>query len=121
MADPKPQAKTSQWILDPLRDSLLFVATPVVILPVTLLLLTVVESKELRYAVLAFGAMGHNLPGMLRAYGDRALFRALQDAALHPLAPIVLGVVCFDLTFAWRQSSGHRGDRVPGLVACGTR
>ena len=42
--------------------------------------------------VTAFGAMGHHLPGMLRAYGDRELFRRFRTRFL--LAPLILLGVC---------------------------
>ncbi|MCB9868796.1 MAG: tetratricopeptide repeat protein [Planctomycetes bacterium] len=90
-------APASPWILGPWRDSVLFLATPVLIVPLTMALVLGIPSQNVVYLVLAFGAMGHNLPGMLRAYGDRALFR--RFALRFVLAPLVLGVVCFDLTF----------------------
>ena len=40
-----------------------------------------------------FGAMGHHLPGMIRAYGDRALFVTLS-LALHPCAALLLSDLC---------------------------
>jgi tetratricopeptide (TPR) repeat protein len=86
----------SPWILGPGRDLLLFIATPAVILPITLLLLLRVESKAIQYFVLAFGSLGHNLPGMLRAYGDRALFRRFRTRFV--VAPIGLGALAFVLT-----------------------
>lgn len=90
----------SPWILSPIRDLTLFVATPVLILPLTLALVNFVDSPQIRYFVLAFGAMGHNLPGMLRAYGDRALFQRFKVRFI--LSPIVLVVLCY--AFAQRQS-----------------
>jgi len=95
-------AAVSPWILSPVRDLALFVATPVLILPLTLALLYVVDSPDIRLFVLAFGAMGHNLPGMLRAYGDRALFQRFKTRFI--LSPIILAVVCY--AFAERQSMG---------------
>jgi len=43
------------------------------------------RGKTFIFLSLPFGAMGHHLPGMIRAYGDRALFPALQVAlqSLH--------------------------------------
>jgi hypothetical protein len=41
---------------------------------------------------MSLGAIGHHLPGMLRAYGDRALFRRFR--ARFVLAPILLAGAC---------------------------
>src|SRR5215471_6016075 len=68
-AAPAPTAvgrKPNFWILDSWRDLILYVS--------------------------AFGAMGHHLPGMIRAYGDRALFQRFRWRFI--CAPIFLVVVC---------------------------
>ena len=68
-------SKSSPWILDRWRDLLLFVGTPVLLIPI----FTAAESRwsgqDIFLFVGAFGAMGHHLPGMIRAYGDRILKR----------------------------------------------
>jgi tetratricopeptide (TPR) repeat protein len=68
------RAKSARWIQGPTRDLALLVATPLWILPLAAVRPPGLEGRELAALVLAFGAMGHHLPGMLRAYGDRALF-----------------------------------------------
>lgn len=40
----------------------------------------------------AFGPMGHHLPGMIRAYGDRALFQRFRTRFI--VAPLALLAVC---------------------------
>lgn len=90
----------SPWILGPVRDLLLFVASPVLILLAVMGLRQGVASKDIQYMVLAFGAMGHNLPGMMRAYGDRDLFRRFKTRFI--VSPIVLLAICF--AFTWKQS-----------------
>ena len=98
---PAPGVATSPWVLSPVRDLLLFVGTPLLILPLALLVLGLgVASREIQYFVLAFGAMGHNLPGMIRAYGDRALFRRFRWRFI--LAPVIFFGLC--LGFAMRGS-----------------
>ena len=93
----------SLWILSPSRDLLLFVATPVLIIPVVLIALQRVEGPQIEALVVAFGALGHNLPGMIRAYGDRALFRRFRTRFI--LAPIVLGSVTFAFYLQQRSES----------------
>ncbi|MEE2886613.1 MAG: tetratricopeptide repeat protein [Planctomycetota bacterium] len=103
-----PPQQASPWILNPASDLGLFIATPLLILPLTLALLEGLESTEIQYLILAFGAMGHNLPGMLRAYGDRELFRRFRMRFI--LAPIVLGGLV--LAFAWQQFSGVQANGI---------
>jgi Flp pilus assembly protein TadD len=85
-------AKSSPWILDRWRDLLLFVGTPVLLIPI----FTAAESRwsgqDIFLFVGAFGAMGHHLPGMIRAYGDRALFQRFKIRFV--VAPLALVVVC---------------------------
>ncbi len=81
-----------RWILGPLQDLLLFLATPLLILPAVLVARQGLSSATVSAAVMAFGAMGHHLPGMLRAYGDRALFARFRTRFL--LSPLVLVALC---------------------------
>ena len=78
---------THGWIIGPIQDLLLFLGTP--------LLLIVVFGLAERYwnlaAVAVFStvmAMGHYLPGLMRAYGDPALFQRFRWRFL--LAPVIL-------------------------------
>jgi hypothetical protein len=82
----------SLWILGPWRDLLLFVCTPLLIVPAMLGLQSVIAIVALNKWVMAFGAMGHHLPGMMRAYGDRALFRRFKTRLI--VSPLVLGGAC---------------------------
>ncbi|MCA8955438.1 MAG: tetratricopeptide repeat protein [Planctomycetes bacterium] len=97
---PAPSRRAA-WILGPIQDLTLFIATPVLVVPAVLLALLRFESEQIRTFVLAFGAMGHNLPGMLRAYGDRALFRRFRWRFV--LAPLVFFGVT--LAFALQRSN----------------
>ncbi len=75
------------WIIGPRQDFILFLGTPI-------LLLTLFGLASHFWSLSAFIvfatvlAMGHYLPGFLRAYGDPVLFRRFRARFL--LAPIVL-------------------------------
>ena len=77
----------SLWILGPWQDVVFIVATP-------LLVYLAIEAAQNRWtgtqitAFVIFWAVGHHLPGMMRAYGDRDLFRRFRWR--FTLAPIVL-------------------------------
>src|SRR5213082_4226634 len=91
-AAPAVARKPNLWILDGWRDLILYVCTPLVILPIFVLAQTRWSAEDIYLFVAAFGAMGHHLPGMIRAYGDRALFQRFKWRFI--LAPIFLVVVC---------------------------
>ena len=71
-AAPAAGRKPNLWILDGWRDLILYVCTPLVILPIFIVAQTRWSAEDIYLFVAAFGAMGHHLPGMIRAYGDRA-------------------------------------------------
>jgi hypothetical protein len=85
-------AKASPWILDRWRDLLLFVGTPVLLIPIFTAAQARWSAQDIFLFVGAFGAMGHHLPGMIRAYGDRALFDRFKVRFI--VAPIAILVVC---------------------------
>ncbi len=85
-------AKPSPWILDRWRDLLLFVGTPVLLIPIFTAAQARWSAQDIFLFVGAFGAMGHHLPGMIRAYGDRALFDRFKTRFL--IAPLALLAVC---------------------------
>lgn len=89
---PQPAAKASLWILDRWRDLLLFVGTPVLLIPIFTAAQARWSAQDIFLFVGAFGAMGHHLPGMIRAYGDRALFRRFRIRFI--VAPLALLAVC---------------------------
>src|SRR5467141_1592380 len=74
-----PAPPSSPWILDWWRDLLLFVATPLLIIPLFLAAQAKWSAEEIYLFVASFGALGHHLPGMLRAYGDKALFHRFRS------------------------------------------
>src|SRR6266550_889935 len=85
------------WILSSWRDLILYVCTPLLIVPMFLLAQARWSAEDIYLFVAAFGAMGHHLPGMIRAYGDRALFQRFKWRFIF--APIFLVVVCTTFFF----------------------
>ena len=61
-----------------MADVVLCVATPLLILPLVFLSRQQFSDQTIYAIVGTLGANGHHLPGMLRAYGDRALFRRFR-------------------------------------------
>src|SRR6266702_3836183 len=84
--------KATLWILDSWRDLILYVCTPLLLVPIFIGAQGVWAAEDIYLFVAAFGAMGHHLPGMIRAYGDRALFQRFRYRFIF--APIFLVVVC---------------------------
>jgi tetratricopeptide repeat protein len=85
---------SGRWILNLWMDLLLFVATPLLIIPAVFLLQSSwvgVEAETIGVMVFSFGALGHHLPGMIRAYGDRELFQRFRARFL--IAPVLLVVL----------------------------
>src|SRR5213596_2853113 len=91
-AAPAAGRKPNLWILDGWRDLILYVCTPLVILPIFIVAQGIWAAEDIYLFVAAFGAMGHHLPGMIRAYGDRALFQRFRWRFI--CAPIFLVLVC---------------------------
>src|SRR6266513_2499709 len=101
-AAPKAAPKKTLWILNSWRDLILYVGTPLFLVPMFLLAQTRWSAQDIYVFVAAFGAMGHHLPGMIRAYGDRALFDRFRWRFV--IAPIFLLGTC--VTFYWWDSKG---------------
>src|SRR4051812_38191157 len=101
---PVPQSvpKRNLWILSSWRDLILYVGTPLLIVPMFALAQARWSAQDIYLFVAAFGAMGHHLPGMIRAYGDRALFERFRYRFIF--APIFLLVVC--VAFTWWDLKG---------------
>src|SRR5881397_1772457 len=84
--------KSNLWILDSWRDLILYVCTPLLLVPIFIAAQGLWAAEDIYLFVAAFGAMGHHLPGMIRAYGDRVLFQRFRWRFI--CAPIFLVVVC---------------------------
>lgn len=97
VAAPASSPKSSPWILSRWLDLLLFVGTPVLLLPIFAAAQRRWSAQDIFLFVGAFGAMGHHLPGMIRAYGDKALFDRFKVRFV--VAPIALLVVCIWSSF----------------------
>ncbi len=80
------------WIDGAGRDLLFYIATPLLLVPLILLRSGRPALEELLVYAGGFGALGHHLPGMMRAYGDRALFARFRLRFI--LAPLFLVPVC---------------------------
>src|SRR5437868_13386704 len=94
--------KRSLWILNSWRDLILYVGTPLLLVPMFTLAQARWSAQDIYLFVAAFGATGHLLPGMIRAYGDRALFERFRSRFIF--APIFLLGVC--LAFTWWDLKG---------------
>jgi len=101
-AVPKTAPKKTLWILSSWRDLILYVGTPILLVPMFALAQARWSAQDIYLFVAAFGAMGHHLPGMIRAYGDRALFERFRWRFIF--APIFLLTVC--LAFYWWDLKG---------------
>src|SRR6201987_366482 len=101
-AVPVAAPKKTLWILNSWRDLILYVGTPLFLIPMFLLAQARWRAQDIYILVAAFGAMGHHLPGMIRAYGDRALFKRFRWRFIF--APIFLLSVC--VAFYWWDLKG---------------
>ena len=90
------------WILNSWRDLILYVGTPLLLVPMFALAQARWSAQDIYVFVAAFGAMGHHLPGMIRAYGDRALFERFRWRFI--IAPVFL--VCTCVAFYWWDLKG---------------
>src|SRR5205085_2360541 len=101
-AVPLTAPRKTLWILNSWRDLILYVGTPLFLLPMFLLAQARWSAQDIYLFVAAFGAMGHHLPGMIRAYGDRALFERFRWRFIF--APIFLLAIC--TAFTWWDLKG---------------
>src|SRR6516164_9418625 len=99
---PPPAAARKLWILNSWRDLILYVGTPLLLIPAFALAEAKWSPDDIYLFVAAFGAMGHHLPGMIRAYGDRALFERFRWRFIF--APLFLLVTC--VAFFWWDLKG---------------
>jgi tetratricopeptide (TPR) repeat protein len=99
-APAEPILPRAGWILGPSSDFLLFLGTPLLIVPLIALAQVPWTVPALYVAVASFGSVGHHLPGMMRAYGDRALFERFKLRFV--VAPIFLVVTCVAFNL-WQQ------------------
>lgn len=76
-----PQQSVSRprqnWILGPVQDVVLFIATPLLSLAVVIAVYPVLGLPTL-YLLFTIYTVGHHLPTFMRIYGDRDLFRRFR-------------------------------------------
>ena len=97
-SSPRSAGSRNRWIISPLWDQLLIVSTPLLIVPIVFLLASPrvgVEVDTIALVVTAFFALGHHLPGMLRAYGDKELFHRFRLRFI--LTPLTFAAVSYPL------------------------
>lgn len=95
----------SPWIISPAWDLAYIVATPLAIVPVVLWLeRAVFTPTQIILFVTSFATLAHHLPGFMRAYGDRDLFRRFRWRFLlvPPLALVTAIAFLPPPTFAAR-------------------
>src|SRR5437667_3040604 len=90
------------WILNSWRDLIFYVGTPLLLVPAFALAQSRWSAQDIYLFVAAFGAMGHHLPGLVRAYCDRALFERFRWRFIF--APLFLLVTC--VAFYWWDLKG---------------
>ncbi len=102
-ASSAPLRGASPWIISAPWDLAFLIATPLAIVPlVTAAQRWWMTPETLALWVVSFASIGHHLPGFMRAYGDRELFRRFRWRFL--LAPPLL--LALAGLFALRGSHG---------------
>jgi Flp pilus assembly protein TadD len=91
---PAQVRQPAAWIISPLADTTLLVATPLAIVPIVGLAVQQFSPELIFAAVAAFASIGHHLPGFLRTYGDRELFRRFRWRFLLA-PPLILAVAVY--------------------------
>jgi tetratricopeptide (TPR) repeat protein len=99
MAGPAP---SPGWIINRPADFFFFIGTPLICLGALLLASRSFRSADIALFVLAFFAVGHHLPGLMRAYGEKELFSRYK--ARFIVTPFLVA-----LMVGWSVFSGHLG------------
>src|SRR6266550_1433748 len=73
---PGTAARPKLWILSSWRDLVLYVGTPLLLIPAFALAQAKWSPQDIYLFVAAFGAMGHHLPGMIQTYGFCRIYDA---------------------------------------------
>src|ERR1044071_9848256 len=77
-SEPATASRPKLWILSSWRDLVLYVGTPLLLIPAFALAQAKWSPQDIYLFVAAFGAMGHHLPGMIRPSTHRALFQRFR-------------------------------------------
>ncbi len=111
------------WIIGPTRDLIFFILTPLLIVPLIFAVKDRFPAETLGVYVLGFGGFGHHLPGFIRAYSDRDLFKQykLRFTAIPLLLILICGLYSFlnlnalaCATVAW--GTWHGAMQINGFV-----
>lgn len=94
---PPSSSRPNLWIANWWQDLLWIVGPPLFLVPLFSWLGQSLTLERLSVLVITFGAVGHHLPGMLRAYGDAELFSRYRVRFI--LAPIVFISVSIAYSF----------------------
>jgi tetratricopeptide (TPR) repeat protein len=92
VATAAPALRGSRWIIGGPADLALIVLTPLLAGPLLWGAHARWSWTEISLFVATFCATGHHLPGMIRAYGDRALFQRFR--ARFTIVPALLVAAC---------------------------
>ncbi|MSR84107.1 MAG: tetratricopeptide repeat protein [Candidatus Latescibacteria bacterium] len=90
------------WIINRPADLFFFIGTPLICLGVLLLASLSFRSADIALFVLAFFAVGHHLPGLMRAYGEKELFARYK--ARFIVTPFLVAALV-----GWSVFNGHLG------------
>ncbi len=82
----------SLWILGPKSDALFFILPPIFIVPLFLALKGQFQIDTFAIWVLGLGGFGHHLPGFIRAYSDRDLFKRFKLRLT--VVPVMIFITC---------------------------
>jgi len=101
----------SRWIISSTVDQLLILATPLLAIPAVYLLHSSlgVRAETISMIVASFFALGHHLPGMIRAYGDAELFERFRWRFI--VAPAAILFLYFPLNH-------FHPDLIPLVIVC---
>lgn len=78
------------WLINPWVDISFFIATPLAIIPAFHSLSALLSLTALKLGILSISATGHHLPGFIRAYTDRSIFRQFRTRLIAVPALLIL-------------------------------
>ena len=87
------------WIISPFYDFAYLIAAPLAIVPLVMLGARYTSSEQIWLLAASFASIGHHLPGFMRAYGDRELFRRFRWRFLL-MPPLILAAVAI---VTWKE------------------
>jgi Flp pilus assembly protein TadD len=99
---PSTDLKSRAWVISPVADIGIFVATPLVLAFGFRMFLTAAMLPILKLIILGISSTGHHLPGLIRAYTDKFIFERFRwRLILVPSLFILLAGVCafFQLSY----------------------